>query len=580
MAIPSKRDMPLGGDDTTHFILTERSMDARYNVLMARYRIRAYIGSVSSRHFLTTYKKGHAMPTVTVWLTSYNHASYLQYSIDSILNQTYQDFELYIIDDCSSDDSWRIITRYEEEHENVHGIRNKQNTNECNCFLPVYIDRAAGRYLAIAHSDDAWAPTKLEKQVEYLEAHQEILACFTWAQLIDDHNHAFENKAHFYHDAFKVSNRSRFEWLHYFFFVGCPLCHPSLLIRKEAYEKDGLYAKALNSVPDFYKWIHICLHDDIHIIEEPLTFFRVHADESNTSGNNLSNRFRTAVEDYLILREFEGFEDSSSFLSAFPEALRYVDDDDVLIPYALARVALEHGDWKMHKLYGLERLYGLLKNEETASILEKKYHYTEREFNRDKQRFDIFGVVPESATIDCGLYIDFGKGFNDSDCFRQQVYLSEDDFTVEWNLPEICGGRTPVAFRFDPDERSYRKYRIVSLDNAGGDPSAKAVNAAKVEDGWDIFFTMDPEYLLSDVNDRRRLSLSVRTALLTRDEVAGFADALSTLGNELSSTRNELVSTEGRLVSARNELASIKTSRSWKLAQRLSDLHKQFRHHG
>ena len=65
------------------------------------------------------------MASITVWLTSYNHAPFLRESIESILNQTWSDFEFYIIDDCSTDNSWEIIQSYQDPR--IHAIRHETN---------------------------------------------------------------------------------------------------------------------------------------------------------------------------------------------------------------------------------------------------------------------------------------------------------------------------------------------------------------------------------------------------------------------------------------------------------------------
>ena len=104
---------------------------------------------------------------VTVWLTSYNHEKYLRESIDSILAQTFSDFELYIIDDNSTDNSWEIIKSYQDHR--IHCIHHEKNLGHSDLekLYPIFNTQ----YLAIAHSDDKWAPDKLEKQVAYLYAH-------------------------------------------------------------------------------------------------------------------------------------------------------------------------------------------------------------------------------------------------------------------------------------------------------------------------------------------------------------------------------------------------------------------------
>src|ERR1700690_1971582 len=104
-------------------------------------------------------------PKVSVFLTSFNHAKYLRGSIDSVLHQTFSDFELIILDDASTDDSWQIIQSYSDPR--IQTFRNK--TNLGGYFPGAFPGMASAEYIAVHHSDDLWEPEKLEKQVPFLD---------------------------------------------------------------------------------------------------------------------------------------------------------------------------------------------------------------------------------------------------------------------------------------------------------------------------------------------------------------------------------------------------------------------------
>ena len=105
------------------------------------------------------------MPTVSVILTSYNHEKYLQESIDSVLMQTFEDFELIVVDDCSSDNSWSIIESYKDDR--LVKIRNSEN--KLFYVNNIIKNVTRGQYIALHHSDDVWEPNKLAEQVAFLE---------------------------------------------------------------------------------------------------------------------------------------------------------------------------------------------------------------------------------------------------------------------------------------------------------------------------------------------------------------------------------------------------------------------------
>ncbi|WP_255171640.1 glycosyltransferase family 2 protein [Natrononativus amylolyticus] len=107
------------------------------------------------------------MPTVSVVIPTYNREEILPRAIDSVLAQTYDDWELLVVDDGSSDDTVDVVRSYEDdrvrclEHETNQGANAARNTG---------IDEVEGEYVAFLDSDDAWDETKLEKQLDALEA--------------------------------------------------------------------------------------------------------------------------------------------------------------------------------------------------------------------------------------------------------------------------------------------------------------------------------------------------------------------------------------------------------------------------
>lgn len=129
------------------------------------------------------YDKKRGSMKVSVILTSYNHEKFIRRSIESVLKQTYKDFKLIIVDDCSSDSSWDIIQQFKDER--IVAVRNPKNMRTEGFYnaLHKYVD---GTYLAVHHSDDEWMPDKLEKQVAFMDIHTEVAACFTQVQVIDE----------------------------------------------------------------------------------------------------------------------------------------------------------------------------------------------------------------------------------------------------------------------------------------------------------------------------------------------------------------------------------------------------------
>ena len=122
-------------------------------------------------------------PEITVLMSVYNGAKFLAEAIDSILAQTFTDFEFIIIDDASSDDSLHIINSYKDAR--IVLIQNNKNIGLTKS-LNIGIAKAKGKYIARMDADDISMPKRLEKQFDFMEEHLEFAFCGTRAKTIND----------------------------------------------------------------------------------------------------------------------------------------------------------------------------------------------------------------------------------------------------------------------------------------------------------------------------------------------------------------------------------------------------------
>ncbi|MEN6339997.1 MAG: glycosyltransferase [Clostridiaceae bacterium] len=255
-------------------------------------------------------------PLVSVVMSAYNHKNFVAAAIDSVLGQTFTDFEFLIADDHSTDGTDDIIRRYTDAR--IAATFQSENTNGCSAFLRA---KAVGKYIAIIHSDDVWLPDKLKKQVGYMEAHPDCAACFTHAALIDESGslHAqFDMKE----NIFRQPNRTQAEWLRHFFTKSNCLCHPSILANREIYSNLESN-RTLRQLPDFHKWISLIKQHPIYIIQEDLTLHRrLLGGKDNMSAPKPENSLRSMTELFCLSETF--FDDLSDelFIEAFRALFR------------------------------------------------------------------------------------------------------------------------------------------------------------------------------------------------------------------------------------------------------------------
>jgi len=338
------------------------------------------------------------MPKVSVVMASYNHEKYVAETLESVLSQTYQDFEFIITDDGSSDGTVDVMKRFDDRRIKLSCF--SQNQGACaainNC-----IQEAKGEYIAVINSDDAWMPEKLEKQVKFLDEHPEIGAVFSYAHIIDEQANKITEENHFYSKVFIQPNRTRFEWLRHFFFNGNCLCHPSLLIRKHCYDDIGLYDERFALLPDFDFWIRLCIKYEIFIMPESLVKFRIRLQEANASGNKPETQMRHHLEFSQILKNYISPDTLNIFLDIFPVSARIegiesrlnIKDIEVeLAPFIIAMFAIRHSN-PAHRYFCFDILYQMYSQKELAQKLKQKYSFDFSDLIKLAGEQDVFNTV-------------------------------------------------------------------------------------------------------------------------------------------------------------------------------------------
>jgi glycosyltransferase involved in cell wall biosynthesis len=318
------------------------------------------------------------MPIVSVLLTSFNHEKYICEAIDSVLNQTFTDFELIILDDASTDDSWRLISKYSDPR--VKAFRNAVNGDDKYKLNNAISVMASGVYIAIHHSDDVWELDKLEKQVSFLDAQPDVGAIFTNALAIAEDSSPLADEKHFYSDIFNQPNRTSHEWLRFFFNHGNALCHPSALIRKLCYEDCGLYSYSMVQLPDLDMWMRLCLKYEIHVLPEKLVKFRVRDNEANASAIRPETRIRATYEFYKLLPNYRKINSFDDLVKVFPSAQKYNRNEKADMAFVLGMVALEEKPFNFTQLFGQDLLFEALSEPKRAANIKRLYSFDYKSF--------------------------------------------------------------------------------------------------------------------------------------------------------------------------------------------------------
>lgn len=225
------------------------------------------------------------MPKISVILPVYNASLFLKKAIDSIINQTYTDWELIIVNDGSTDNSEDIIVNYSDN-------RIKYSRNETNSGLITTLNKAitlcSGKYIARMDADDISLPSRFESQLSFLERNTEYAMCGTFARIIDQ-----EDKI-----TGKIVHVTDNDYLKVNMLFSVPFVHPSIMIRKDILETE-LFDKEYLHAEDFDLWTRIARKHKVANIPDFLLKYRWH--NSNVSVTN--SKKQEEVKNQIIIRE-------------------------------------------------------------------------------------------------------------------------------------------------------------------------------------------------------------------------------------------------------------------------------------
>jgi glycosyltransferase involved in cell wall biosynthesis len=197
----------------------------------------------------------------------YNGLPDLEEAIESVLNQTYRDFEFIIINDGSKDASGTVIDRYAVQDGRIVAIHhdNMGHANSLNKALGL----AKGEYIARMDADDISLPTRFEKQIEYMDAHSDIAVLGTSICLIDEDGKQYQEIIH------TVSSEDIAKEI----FDANPLAHPSVLIRKNIILEMNGYRPVFDPAEDYELWLRISEKYKIANLPEILLLYRQHSEK-------------------------------------------------------------------------------------------------------------------------------------------------------------------------------------------------------------------------------------------------------------------------------------------------------------
>jgi glycosyltransferase involved in cell wall biosynthesis len=266
------------------------------------------------------------MPKVTVVTPNFNHARFLPQRFDSILTQTFQDFELIVLDNASTDNSREIIESYAKDPR-VRPIFNAENNGSTFRQWNLGLGHARGDYVWFAESDDYADPLLLETLVDRLDRHPNVGLAFCQSWVIDAEGNLLYN----YLETLEQENdtiRWRADYINsghdecpnYLFWRNTIPNASAVLLRRHILERAGGPPKTMLLYGDLFTYINVLSISDIAFVSSPLNYFRQHQNNvrSRVSGKESASEHLRVQE--LLIRRY-----------GLPR--RFRDDDRTLAEY-------------------------------------------------------------------------------------------------------------------------------------------------------------------------------------------------------------------------------------------------------
>lgn len=310
-----------------------------------------------------------ANPAITVTIPAYNNEPVIAETIQSVLDQTFEDFELIIVNDGSTDRTEEVIKSFKDARIHYYTQENRGASDATNQAIL----KSRGKYIAILAGDDVCYPDRFQKEYDYLER-TGAKAVFSWVDFIGDNSQILTGE-HFAKNWFNHAPITRPQMLHHFFFNSNFLCTTTALIDRQVLIDSGLFRLTSAQLPDFTMWLTLIKKYELHILEEKLLKYRIRGDGENISGP--SNNGRAYFEAVQIYRQMFDGVPVELFKEAFQDFIRKPDFSDG-IEYELEKAFLYlkyDGNLPQIRTIGAEKLFNLLEDRQVLAVSERVYNF-------------------------------------------------------------------------------------------------------------------------------------------------------------------------------------------------------------
>ena len=307
------------------------------------------------------------MPRISVCATCYNHERFIPEFMDSVLAQTMADWELNVVDDCSTDGSFALLRKYAEKDARIHVVQNDRNRHLCHTGNRA-VAMATGELVTILSCDDVFLPDKFAYDVEFMARHPETGALYNEPKVLAE---GTADKRSFS----LPKDFSRPRLLRLQLFAGNSLTVPGLTVRRDLWRRIGGYDPLLRMTQDYELHLKILERAQVARTDRPTVGYRLHGGNLSNLDENFAFALANEATSFLPRHYLNGVMSVNELVQLIPECREYGEPCPSAIPYFIARFAVEHGTEPYVRFSGLTALFQFMSSEENRMLVEDSYGF-------------------------------------------------------------------------------------------------------------------------------------------------------------------------------------------------------------
>lgn len=423
-------------------------------------------------------------PLISVTILCYNHEKYISKSIESVLSQTYNNLEIIIVDNASTDNSRKVIEEYMKK-ENRIKFYSLENNLYPSGGTNYAINKCSGEYIAILSGDDYFEIEKIEIQLEYMTKNN-VLNSFTWVNIVNEKGVLLDN-----HPFIKLFNKSfkKNELEEIFIKYGNTLCALTGMFHKSIFIKYGYFDNRLLQLQDFDFWLRISVHENINILEKKLTNYRILEEGKNLSNQNFTSKARSSFEYLFVMQNVLNF-DNQTLSEVVLKDCNNQNKYKNLFEYYIQN---------NQKAYSSAVLFSMYEK------LGNNFNYPSNLYSDFLDCYSSYNLFNESnieSNNFLKVYLDYGEGFSEKNTIKLEAGTSLETYFFEIDLSKY---KQLFNIRLDPLDKECIievKSCYLILNEKEIDLSFRiSSNAYKQKGNKYYFLTDDPQFYFKNINE-------------------------------------------------------------------------------